>query len=96
MANSGLYVVVYDISDDKERESVSNVLGGYGFRVQRSVFECRLTVAARGKMLGQLEELGLKTGFVYAYRVLGKSKRLEIGTPPEDEAFSDDQYAYII
>lgn len=34
------YVVVYDISSDKQRKKVSDLLEGYGLRVQYSVFEC--------------------------------------------------------
>ncbi|MGH8625193.1 MAG: CRISPR-associated endonuclease Cas2 [Gammaproteobacteria bacterium] len=33
------YLVCYDIADDDVREDVANVLGEYGERVQRSVFE---------------------------------------------------------
>lgn len=38
-----LYVVVYDISCDKRRKKVSDLLEGYGKRVQYSTFECVLT-----------------------------------------------------
>jgi len=34
-----LYVVAYDIPDDKRRKKVSDLLLGYGRRVQYSVFE---------------------------------------------------------
>jgi CRISPR-associated protein Cas2 len=37
-----LYVVIYDISDDKRRKRVFNLLEGYGQRVQFSAFECVL------------------------------------------------------
>ncbi|MDZ4874748.1 MAG: CRISPR-associated endonuclease Cas2 2 [Chroococcidiopsis cubana SAG 39.79] len=37
------YVVVYDIPDDRRRKKVSDLLEGYGKRVQYSVFECILT-----------------------------------------------------
>jgi CRISPR-associated protein Cas2 len=37
------YVVAYDIPDDKRRKKVSDLLEGYGKRVQYSVFECLLT-----------------------------------------------------
>ncbi len=37
-----LYVVVYDIPCDKRRKKVSDLLEGYGVRVQYSVFECVL------------------------------------------------------
>lgn len=36
------YVVVYDIPCDKRRKKVSDLLLGYGHRVQYSVFECVL------------------------------------------------------
>jgi len=36
------YVVVYDIPCDKRRKKVSDLLEGYGHRVQYSVFECVL------------------------------------------------------
>ncbi|MCD5401233.1 CRISPR-associated endonuclease Cas2 [candidate division NPL-UPA2 bacterium] len=35
-------VVSYDISSDKRRNKVSNILEGYGDRAQFSVFECNL------------------------------------------------------
>ncbi|MGY2945409.1 CRISPR-associated endonuclease Cas2 [Thermostichus sp. MS-CIW-34] len=37
-----LYVITYDIPDNKRRKKVSDLLEGYGRRVQYSVFECRL------------------------------------------------------
>jgi CRISPR-associated protein Cas2 len=36
------YVVTYDIPCDKRRKKVSDLLEGYGKRVQYSVFECVL------------------------------------------------------
>ncbi len=36
------YAIVYDISDDKERGKVDKILKGFGFRVQKSVYECML------------------------------------------------------
>lgn len=40
-----LYVVTYDVSCDKRRKKVSDLLEGYGRRVQYSVFECVLSAA---------------------------------------------------
>jgi len=37
------YVITYDIPSDKRRKKVSDLLEGYGRRVQYSVFECVLT-----------------------------------------------------
>lgn len=36
------YIVVYDIVKDKRRHRIARILGGYGDRVQYSVFECIL------------------------------------------------------
>ncbi|MBR8835369.1 MAG: CRISPR-associated endonuclease Cas2 [Stigonema ocellatum SAG 48.90 = DSM 106950] len=38
-----LYVVAYDVPCDKRRKKISDLLEGYGQRVQYSVFECLLT-----------------------------------------------------
>ncbi len=40
MKNRILYLISYDISDDKRRNKVSEFLENYGNRVQKSVFEC--------------------------------------------------------
>ena len=37
-----LYLIAYDIADDRRREDVATLLSGYGPRVQLSVFECEL------------------------------------------------------
>jgi CRISPR-associated protein Cas2 len=37
-----LWLISYDISDDKARQRVYNILKDYGKRVQYSVFECHL------------------------------------------------------
>ena len=39
-----IYVISYDIDDDKRRNKISKVLEEYGVRVLESVFECRRTV----------------------------------------------------
>ena len=38
-----MYLVSYDISEDKLRNKVAKELKNYGIRVQYSVFECNLT-----------------------------------------------------
>ncbi|MBW4652551.1 MAG: CRISPR-associated endonuclease Cas2 [Kaiparowitsia implicata GSE-PSE-MK54-09C] len=40
-----LVLVVYDIPDNKRRTKLATFLEGYGRRVQKSVFECFLTLA---------------------------------------------------
>jgi CRISPR-associated protein Cas2 len=37
-----LFIICYDIPDDRRRNRVAGLLEGYGDRVQKSVFECHL------------------------------------------------------
>ena len=39
-----LVLVIYDIPDDKRRLKLSNFLEGYGRRVQKSAFECFMSL----------------------------------------------------
>jgi CRISPR-associated protein Cas2 len=50
-----LVVVVYDIPDDKRRLKLSNFLEGYGRRVQKSVFECFISLAEMKKLHDQIQ-----------------------------------------
>jgi CRISPR-associated protein Cas2 len=61
------YAVAYDISDDGERERVEKTLKDFGFRIQKSVFECRLTRSRLQLLLTRLRSLNLQTGFVKVY-----------------------------
>ena len=37
-----IYLIAYDVDDDKRRLKISSLLEEYGIRVQESVFECNL------------------------------------------------------
>jgi CRISPR-associated protein Cas2 len=50
------YVVAYDISNDKRRTKLSDLLGTYGVRVNYSVFEIELSEAKREKLLLEIEQ----------------------------------------
>jgi CRISPR-associated protein Cas2 len=45
-----LVLVVYDIPDNKRRLRLSNFLEGHGRRVQKSVFECFISLAEMKKL----------------------------------------------
>jgi CRISPR-associated protein Cas2 len=48
------YLVSYDISDNKRRRKVAEILLDYGDRVQYSVFECILDKKLLDKMIGSI------------------------------------------
>ena len=46
---------IYDISNDKRRKKISDLLEGYGRRVNYSVFEIELSERKREKLLFEIE-----------------------------------------
>lgn len=93
MKKAGDYVVVYDISDDNERRKVDKVLKGFGFRVQKSVFECKLDEKVKERLLRRLESLNIQTGFIKLYKLETFIGSKTIGNSPPD---LDRGSAYII
>jgi len=87
------YAVAYDISDDGERTRVEQLLLNYGFRIQKSVFECRLTRSRLRHLLRQLEQLQVQTGFVKVYRIDRQFRPRVIGNAPPHP---DEGAAFII
>ena len=86
-----LHAICYDISSNSERRRTDKLLKGYGFRRQKSVFECHLSVAQKQHMLRQLELLNLRTGHVCVYRLQAHSEAKVVGLQPPcgpDEAFT--------
>jgi CRISPR-associated protein Cas2 len=55
MIEERLYIVTYDISDDKRWRRVFRLMRGYGRWLQLSVFQCRLTARRRAEMALRLE-----------------------------------------
>lgn len=49
------YVVAYDISNDKRRKKLSELLDAYGVRVNYSVYEIELNKSKREKLLHEIE-----------------------------------------
>jgi len=55
MANERLYIVTYDIADQRRWRRVFKIMKGYGRWLQLSVFQCRLTARRRADMSAWLE-----------------------------------------
>jgi len=64
-------VVVYDISDNKTRRIVGEILEAYGTRVNRSVFECQIKNEKQRKSLelAILNEIDIGADSVRIYSV---------------------------
>jgi CRISPR-associated protein Cas2 len=65
-----LQVVAYDIEDDRKRNQIAKLLGKYGVRVNRSVFECMFTTVQLKKVKESIaEKLNRKTDSVVFYQI---------------------------
>jgi CRISPR-associated protein Cas2 len=51
-----LYIVTYDICDDKRLRAVFRLMRGYGEHMQYSVFRCELSDLERVELIAQLTE----------------------------------------
>lgn len=95
-----MYVISYDISNDRLRNRISKTLEGYGQRVQYSVFECEITEKQFKKLyrglLTFMSELGEEEGSIRIYALCGAcvQKRILLGimsNSRESSLFPKDQ-----
>lgn len=88
-------MVTYDLSADGERRRVDVTLAGYGFRVHKSVYECRLSPREFKQLVQALQALKLETGTVRAYRVGSQAASAIVG-PDHLHHGLDDDAAYVL
>lgn len=89
-SDSTLYVVSYDIPNDRRRTRVHSALTGYGTWVQYSVFECFLDKKQRMKLEARLlKEIHHKEDTIRIYGLCAachpKVEILGSGDPPQEE-----------
>jgi CRISPR-associated protein Cas2 len=56
MIEERVYIITYDISDDRRWRHVFKLMKGYGRWLQLSVFQCRLSAQRRAELARRLEE----------------------------------------
>ena len=86
------YAVVYDISSNSERRKIEKILKDYGFRIQKSVFECRLNKRMKSELMERLEGLDISTGFVKIYKQEYSWKDCLIGKPKKRSIDNDNAF----
>ncbi len=84
-----LYLVAYDISNNKRRKKLAEKLENYGVRINLSVFECTFTPAQLKEITKFIKNnINRKTDTVKIYYLSQKcyTKSFTIGkkTPPPD------------
>lgn len=79
--------VCYDVSSNRKRRQVVKVLEGFGQRVQKSVFECRIGEKQFVELKERLSKIQLPEGDLVRYYCLCRAcqKRIEFhGGPSPD------------
>lgn len=85
-----LVLVIYDITDDKKRLKIAKILKSYGYRIQKSAFECNVNEKNFKVMKEDLLEL---VGFSDLLKIYKLNTMVEITTygdcdiPDEDFLF---------
>ncbi len=63
-----IFMICYDVSDDKRLRRVAKILEGYGLRVQKSFFQIETDKKILDKIIKDLlEELNLKEDYLFIY-----------------------------
>lgn len=84
--HADLYVVSYDVANDRRRNRVHRVLTGFGRWVQYSVFECHLTdqqfVMMRSKLMREIKRDDDRVRIYALCRLCAGHVDAVGGTPP--------------
>lgn len=81
-----LILVIYDVVDNKKRYRINKLLKGYGEWVQRSAFECHLTLRMYEKMLRELKPyFDFEVDLLRIYKLTGQAEVQVFGKIPETE-----------
>ena len=88
MADERLFIVTYDIADQKRWRRVFKAMHGYGEWIQLSVFQCRLSQRRRAELETQLREL-VKNGEDHVLLIdVGPADKIELAIESIGKTFS--------
>lgn len=88
MADERLFIVTYDISDQKRWRRVFKVMHGYGEWIQLSVFQCRLSQRRRAELETRLREL-VKNGEDHVLLInVGPADKIELAMESIGKTFA--------
>ncbi|MDO5062423.1 MAG: CRISPR-associated endonuclease Cas2 [Peptostreptococcaceae bacterium] len=62
-------IVIYDIISNKRRTRLSKMLSGFGYRIQKSAFECILTKEKCQKLFQLIDQFAQPDDLIRIYRL---------------------------
>lgn len=83
--NKVFVLVIYDIIDNKKRVKLAKLLLGYGFRIQKSAFEAKLTESKYRKLLTELKMYESAEDSIRVYRIIGNGNVTVFGEEKDTE-----------
>lgn len=88
MSDERLFIVTYDIADQRRGRRVFKVMRGYGEWIQLSVFQCRLSRRRRAELETSLREL-VKNGEDHVLLIdVGSADKIELAMESIGKTFS--------
>ena len=88
MNDERLYIVTYDIADQRRWRRVFKTMQGYGEWLQLSVFQCRLTRRRRAELETRLREL-VKNGEDHILLIdVGPANKIHLAVESIGKSFS--------
>lgn len=97
MSDERLFIVTYDIADQRRWRRVFKAMHGYGEWIQLSVFQCRLSRRRRAELETQLREL-VKNGEDHVLLIdVGPADKIELAMESIGKTFSKiERHATVI
>jgi CRISPR-associated protein Cas2 len=96
MKRDGGYLLVYDITADKLRAKVAKVAEGYGLRIQKSAFECRLTRGMKARLWAAMEAFELGDEDSVALYSVAAGSALHLGAGAREHPQSENRHVVIL
>lgn len=95
-----MYLISYDISENKRRNKIFKELKNYGRHVQFSVFECEIDKKRYRQLYASLLHLmdGCEEGNIRIYQICANCRKTiyTIGNPTERTGAADEQDTIVI
>jgi len=88
MSDERLFIVTYDIADDRRWRRVFKTMHGFGEWIQLSVFQCRLSPRRRAELETRLREL-VKAGEDHVLLIdVGPADKIDLAVESIGKTFS--------
>jgi len=88
LVDERLFIVTYDIADQKRWRRVFKAMQGYGDWIQLSVFQCRLSARRRAELGSRMREL-IKSGEDHVILVdVGPADKIDLAIESIGRTFS--------